>query len=353
MKKIYTLFLLAGLAAAGCSKEDEGSNRDVTNDFDPLFALELQSRGYIDNAAYITPAQVEAIETLNVSGNDSDYGTLTSLQGIEYFTSLTSLSCSSNRLTSLNVSSNTALTELQCSNNQLTELNVSNNTALTILNCNNNLLATLNVSNNVKLDSLACSGNQLQELNVSNNTALTKLHCSNNVKHGKNEQGKPVEYRLSSLVLSSALETLTCDQNFLSSLDLSPCTALKTLSCSASGVGVITLSKNAELTELYCSDNYLSALDISQNTKLTKLYCHDNRLQSLDISKNKELVELQCERNVGNTTDDNSIFNVSAWFDDNAIPASFTTGTWTCDVLKPDGSLDHTYTVTIKYDKVE
>ena len=42
---------------------------------------------------------------------------ISSLEGIEYFTALTSLYCTDNLLTSLDVSNNTALTYLGCSNN--------------------------------------------------------------------------------------------------------------------------------------------------------------------------------------------------------------------------------------------
>ncbi len=48
-----------------------------------------------------------------------------SLEGIEYFTELTYLSCSNNQLTSLDLSKNTELTQLWCYNNKLTSLDIS------------------------------------------------------------------------------------------------------------------------------------------------------------------------------------------------------------------------------------
>ena len=50
-------------------------------------------------------------------------------------TALDTLHCSSNQLTSLDVSNNTSLTYLNCGGNQLTILDVSKNTALTYLWC--------------------------------------------------------------------------------------------------------------------------------------------------------------------------------------------------------------------------
>ena len=103
-----------------------------------------------------------------------------SLKGIEYFTGLTSLNCSGNELTSLDLSKNTALTTLYCNETQLTSLNVSKNTALTTLYCNENQLTDLDVSNNTKLTYLYCDNNKLTSLDLSNNTALTHLYASHN-----------------------------------------------------------------------------------------------------------------------------------------------------------------------------
>ena len=93
---------------------------DFTVLFDPGFAQKLQELGHISDAENITSADMEkiaAITELDVSGTYENRGTLTSLQGIEYFESLTELYCLSNQLTSLDVSANTALTELYCENN--------------------------------------------------------------------------------------------------------------------------------------------------------------------------------------------------------------------------------------------
>jgi len=64
---------------------------------------------------------------------------------------ITTLSCSDNQLTSLDVSENTELTVLSCTGNQLTNLNVRENTKLVNLYCANNLLKSLDVSKNTIL----------------------------------------------------------------------------------------------------------------------------------------------------------------------------------------------------------
>ncbi len=97
-------------------------NTDIATLFDPLFAQELQKRGYVADAKHITPAEVWTITKLSVFGNrDPDShkytGELTSLRGIEYFRSLKNLNCSGNQLTMLDVSKNTALEFLNCGDN--------------------------------------------------------------------------------------------------------------------------------------------------------------------------------------------------------------------------------------------
>ena len=95
-------------------------------------------------------------------------------------TALTKLNCSSNQLTSLDVSGCTALTELSCGINQLTSLDVSKNTSLTKLDCGWNQLTSLDVSKNSALTTLDCSNNLLRQLNVAGCTNLSELSCSKN-----------------------------------------------------------------------------------------------------------------------------------------------------------------------------
>lgn len=160
MKSFYLLALAAALAFTGCKKDDSAPVQIVTSDFDPVFAQVLQQRGYIPDANNITTADLAAITELDVWGGEGDSpGPLTSLRGIEHFTSLTTLSCDYNELTELEVSANTKLTDLWCNNNQLTKLDVSDNTKLETLWCFSNQLESLDLSANTKLETLSCNNN--------------------------------------------------------------------------------------------------------------------------------------------------------------------------------------------------
>ena len=221
-------------------------------------------------------------------------------------TALTKLWCSENQLTSLDVSGCTALTKLGCWNNKLTSLDVSKNTALTELGCRENQLTSLDLSGCTALTTLGCYRNQLTSLNLSGCTALTTLECGSNPLTSVNLSGcqSLKEFScacegLTSLDVSgcTALTKLDCYENQLTSLNLSGCTALTTLNCYNNQLTSLDVSKNTALTTLNCYNNQLTSLDVSGCTALTTLDCENNRLTSLDMSQNTALTTLDCQKN--------------------------------------------------------
>lgn len=52
-----------------------------------------------------------------------------------------------------------------------------------------------------------------------------------------------------------------------------------------------------KLTDLACEDNMLTSLDVSKNTALRYLICNGNLLTSLDVSGCKALTYLDCNNN--------------------------------------------------------
>jgi len=81
-------------------------------------------------------------------------------------------------------------------------------------------------------------------------------------------------------------------------LDVSKNTALITLYCWSNQLTTLDVSKNTALTGLSCDNNQLTALDVSKNTALTALNCHANQLTALDMSKNTALTYLYCHNNM-------------------------------------------------------
>ena len=158
--------------------------------------------------------------------------------------------------------------------------------AVESINCADKGISDLaGISHFTALETLNCFNNQLTSLDVSKNTALTYLDCYGN--------------QLTSLDVSknTALTYLDCGRNQLTSLDVSKNTALTELDCRSNQLTKLDVSKNTALTELDCRSNQLTKLDVSKNTALTTLYCWDNQLTKLDVSKNTALTDLACYNN--------------------------------------------------------
>ncbi|MDD5148851.1 MAG: T9SS sorting signal type C domain-containing protein [Flavobacterium sp.] len=206
---------------------------------DTNFEQELITKGYdtvIDGK--VLTANISAITTLNVSNKN-----IASLTGIQDFVSLTSLNCSFNQLTSLNIAGLIHLSVLDCNSNALTSLNISTLVNLAFLNCGYNQLTSLNISGLNALQAVSCDYNQITSLNGSGLLSLGYITCDHNQLTSINISG------LSNFI------NLIADHNQLTSVDLSGGT-------------------NPHL--LYLHNNLLTDLNLSGKTNLTVLNCLNN-----------------------------------------------------------------------------
>lgn len=165
----------------------------------------------------ITAGDVSGVTALYVERSE-----IADLTGIEHFSALETLYCTSNQLTELNVSRNTSLREMDCSLNKLT---------------------TLDVSQNIALEWLKCWGNQLTSLNVRGATSLETIDCANNELTTLDVSGSP------------ALLHLSCGDNQLTSLDVRGAAMLQSLSCAFNRLTTLDVRQNAALRKLFCGDN--------------------------------------------------------------------------------------------------
>ena len=135
------------------------------------------------------------------------------------------------------------------------------------------------------LNTLQCFDNQLTSLGISANTVLTRLWCNSN--------------QLTSLDVSAntALTELMCYNNHITSLDISANTVLTRLWCNVNQLTSLDVSANTALESLMCDDNQLTSLDVSANNTLNTLWCFSNQLTSLDVSANTALNILDCSDN--------------------------------------------------------
>ena len=148
-----------------------------------------------------------------------------------------------------------------------------------------NLCGVLDVSGCTALTSLDCCFNNLTSLDVSSNTALDYLSCGGN--------------HLTTLDVSgcTALEELWCYDNNLTELDVSSNTALEVLWCEYNNLTELDVSSDTALEKLWCYNNNLTELDVSSCTALWVLDCDNNNLTELDVSNNTTLLVFSCYNN--------------------------------------------------------
>ena len=170
MKKLYfLLLLLTGIV-----------NAQIVNIPDANFKTALVSTICVDtngdgssdtNADINNDGEIELSEALAVIHLKVSTQNISSLAGIENFTNLQSLDCSSNQLITLDISTLTQLKTLICPQNNLTALDVTNQPLLIWLWCQNNQLTSIDLSNNPHLLIHNLSYNLFTTLDFSANVA--------------------------------------------------------------------------------------------------------------------------------------------------------------------------------------
>jgi len=305
---------------------------------DKLIALQIDTDG---KNGKVKTESIATVTSLNVSNSN-----IADLAGIQDFTALTTLDCSSNFIKILNISANKNLSILNCSTNQLTVLNLDNNPSLTNVNCSYNSINSLIIAKNPALIKIDFSNNILNSLNLKNgfntnldwfsvnftkNPFLTCIQVDNATYSNDNWNGKldktsyftedctaftlipdsKFEDKLIELkididgkngkVLTSSISKVTDLNVQLSEIkDLTGIegfTALEYLNCQFNLLPSLNVSKNSKLIELYCHGNDLTTLDVSANLELTTLQCNKNEIAGLDISKNTKLVYINASEN--------------------------------------------------------
>ncbi|EAE8307088.1 class 1 internalin InlJ [Listeria monocytogenes] len=245
---------------------------------DDNFASEVAAAFEMQATDTISEEQLATLTSL-----DCHYSSIADMTGIEKLTGLTKLICTSNNITTLDLSKNTNLTYLECNSNKLTSLDVTPLTKLTYLNCDTNKLTNLDVSQNPLLTYLNCARNTLTEIDVSHNTQLTELDCHLNKKITKLD-----------VTPQTQLTTLDCSFNKITELDVSQNKLLNRLNCDTNNLTKLDLNQNIKLTFLDCSSNKLTEIDVTPLIQLTYFDCSVNPLTELDVSTLSKLTTLHC-----------------------------------------------------------
>jgi hypothetical protein len=290
--------------------------------------------GVIDD--YVPTNRIDTVTNLDIS--DLGITTLTGIQDFAALTylncgsnslthlnvsdlsNLVTLYCRNNSLTSLILPSEVNVLErLSCRQNQLTSVNVSMYSNLTLLRFDDNDLYFLDVKNgnNTNVTTFNALGNpNLVCINVDDATWATANwsnidatasfgeSCYTYIPDDNFEQAiidLGYDNVLDDYVLTEAINSLT--ELHIDNLGIDDLTgiedfqSLENLYCQNNHLTSFDISNNLALEILYCNNNQLSNLDISANTNLLILDCYSNQLTQLDLSSNIGLLSLYCQDN--------------------------------------------------------
>ncbi|MGG5486515.1 leucine-rich repeat domain-containing protein [Gaetbulibacter sp. PBL-D1] len=310
----------------------------------------------------INISQNTALERLWLTGND-----LTALD-ISQNTNLVDLRCANNPFTSLDVSNNINLEYLVIYWNSLEVLDVSQNinlahldvngsahlTTLNVKNSTNNLITFFDATNSPNLSCIQVDNAAYSTTNWTNIDTTTSFsgYCLGYYSYIPDDNFEQVLIDLgyddvlnnfvlthhintiTSLDVSSknivtlsgiedftALETLACENNSLSVLDVRSnpnletlscynnqitdlyiydfqnSSNLKTLSCYNNQISYLYFGLDNVLEELHCFNNYIETISLQNNTTLQILNCYGNELTALDLSQTSSLSWLRCDNN--------------------------------------------------------
>ncbi|MBQ4821720.1 matrixin family metalloprotease [Aquimarina sp. MMG016] len=230
------------------------------------------------------------------------------------------LSGRDNNLTALDVSNNPLLEKIWCGNNAITSFDISNNPLVTVIQMGNNDLtyANLQNGNNTNVTSFDLSTNPnlgcilVDDVSYSNTnwtnidaqTFFSDIDCNYTTIPDANFEARldelgyddisgdgkvPTSYinSITTLsVISKSISDLTGIEDF---------TALESLDCKLNSVTTLDLSNNTALTSVDCRDNSITSINVSNSSNLTSLKISgNNSLESLDISSNPQLQTLDC-----------------------------------------------------------
>lgn len=203
---------------------------------------------------------------LGVSSNlwDDDEDKIQSLEGIQYFTNLKTLSCKGNKITHLDVRALNQLEVLHCYYNELTSLLVDGLSELRTLWAFENQLSEVNLTGLTSLWFLFISNNQLTQIDFSTNTSLEALW-------GYNNQLESIDFTHNPLMTE-----IEVSNNMLSSLEVSHLSELITLGCTNNQITSIDVAGLQHFYALHIDNNLISEIDGSSSPNFTRLHCSNN-----------------------------------------------------------------------------
>lgn len=243
-----------------------------------------------DGDGKITFEEAAAVKELQLGFDvepESTVDCVTDITGLEYFTSLETLSLKYNRVSDIKpIEGISTLKVLILGENPISSINLDKLGELTDLRLYGTNISDIDLTKTPKLESL-----YLQRTNVSK-VDLTPLQSLDQAL--LNKCSSLTEIKASNLPSITRIDAVECN---LKSFEISDCPSLRELHLNSNKLTSIKMTNLAMLMRLNVYDNQLTSIDVSNLPLLMWLFVYDNQLTSIDLSANVPLREFRASNN--------------------------------------------------------
>ena len=243
-----------------------------------------------DGDGKITFEEAAAVKELQLGFDlkpESTVDCVTDITGLEYFTSLETLSLKFNSVSDIKpIEGISTLKVLILGENPISSINLDKLGELTDLRLYGTDISEIDLTKTPKLESL-----YLQRTNVSK-VDLTPLQSLDQAL--LNKCSSLTELKASNLPSLTRIDAIECN---LKSFEISDCPSLRELHLNSNKLTSIKMTNLAMLMRLNVYDNQITSIDVSNLPLLMWLFVYDNQLTSIDLSANVPLIEFRASNN--------------------------------------------------------
>lgn len=243
-----------------------------------------------DGDGKITFEEAAAVKELQLGFDlkpESTVDCVTDITGLEYFTSLETLSLKYNSVSDIKpIEGISTLKVLILGENPISSINLDKLGELTDLRLYGTNISDIDLTKTPKLESL-----YLQRTNVSK-VDLTPIQSLDQAL--LNKCSSLTEIKASNLPSITRIDAVECN---LKSFEISDCPSLRELHLNSNKLTSIKMTNLAMLMRLNVYDNQLTSIDVSNLPLLMWLFVYDNQLTSIDLSANVPLREFRASNN--------------------------------------------------------
>ncbi len=243
-----------------------------------------------DGDGKITFEEAAAVKELQLGFDlkpESTVDCVTDITGLEYFTSLETLSLKFNSVSDIKpIEGISTLKVLILGENPISSINLDKLGELTDLRLYGTNISDIDLTKTPKLESLYLQRTNVSKVDLSPLQSLDQAllnKCSN-----------LTEIKASNLPSITRIDAVECN---LKSFEISDCPSLRELHLNSNKLTSIKMTNLAMLMRLNVYDNQLTSIDVSNLPFLMWLFVYDNQLTSIDLSANVPLREFRASNN--------------------------------------------------------